>query len=73
MKYVMIAAFALLVAIAAFAQVDAPPTYTLTQVHTPEDVVACGKAGGAGAVLFELDSEGNAVDTLGSYCVQPVR
>ena len=49
------------------------PTFTLTEVTTEEQVVACGKSGGRGAVVYELDEFGNTEDDGTSFCVEAVK
>ena len=49
------------------------PTFTLTEVTTYEQVVACGKSGGRGALVYELDEFGSAEDDGASFCVKLVK
>lgn len=43
--------------------------YSLKAVTSYEDATACGKAGGKGAFVFNLDAEGNIVGEQAPYCI----
>lgn len=48
-------------------------TFTLTEVTTEEQVVACGKNGGRGALVYEIDEQGYTEDDGTSFCIIPVK
>ena len=47
--------------------------YRLNNVTEPEHAVQCGKNGGKGAWVFDLDAEGNAVSEMTAVCLTPVK
>lgn len=59
----------LLVGLIGISVYAADVSYRLNPVKTNEDVVSCGMAGGRGAIVYELDKEGNAISDGAAFCV----
>ena len=49
------------------------PLYHLTQVTDARSAKACADAGGLGAMVFTLDSDGNPDRPIGAACVTPAK
>lgn len=64
----LIVVVCMLAALAAGARA-ASKTYELRAVTSPADVSACVAAGGRGALVFDLDSDGDMASDPAPYCV----
>lgn len=70
MRYVLAIGLVLLGA-ATYAQAD--KIFNLKPVVTLEDVFLCGEASGKGALVFDIDKEGNRVGDYEPFCVLEVK